>query len=174
MWNAFFQLLRIDYICDSFTLKLKSARKIEKTKNVEIDCIRHIKKSEPFKRLKRKRNQNDHSTELETILADRKSAKKSTHVLKWMLRARTECWRRMRCTRSFHHVTSSELWCTSKMIYLTRRDSHHQLWCTLKMIYLMRRDSHHQLWCTSKVVHITRRDSHQKLFTSSAYSSKVL
>ncbi len=174
MWNAFFQLLRINYICDSFTLKLKSARKVEKAKNVEIGCIRHIKKSEPFKRPKRKRNQNDHSTELETTLADRKSAKKSTHVLKWMLGARTECWRRMRRTRSFHHVTSSELWCTPKMVYLTRRGSHHQLWCTPKMVYPMRRDSHHQLWCTPKVVHTTRRGSHQKLFTLSAYSSEVL
>ncbi len=61
---------------------MKSAKKVEKTKNVEIDCIRHIKKSEPFERLKRKRNQNDHDTELETTLADRKSAKKSTHMLK--------------------------------------------------------------------------------------------
>ena len=33
-------------------MKLKSARK---TKNVKIDCIRHVKKSECFKMLKRKR-----------------------------------------------------------------------------------------------------------------------
>lgn len=74
--------MRIDYICGSFTLKLKSARKVGKAKNVEIGCIRHIKKSGPFKRPKRKGNQNDHGTGLETTLADRKSAKKSTHVLK--------------------------------------------------------------------------------------------
>ncbi len=51
MWNASFQLLAINYICGSFTVKLKSARK---AKNVEIGCIRHVKKSGRFKRPKRK------------------------------------------------------------------------------------------------------------------------
>jgi hypothetical protein len=61
--------LIVDYICGSYTLKLKLkfARKVGKAKNVEIGCIRHIKKSGPFKRPKRRGNQNDHSTGLETI-----------------------------------------------------------------------------------------------------------
>jgi len=82
IWNAFFYLLIIDYICDSYTLKLKFAKKIKKTRNVKIDCIKHIKKSESLKDSKKERIKIIIAQNLKLFLTNRKLAKTSRHVLK--------------------------------------------------------------------------------------------
>jgi len=53
---------------------------------------------------------------------------------KWMLK-KDEAHQQASRTRSFHHVTSSGLWCTPKVVYTTRRGPHHKAWFTPKFVH---------------------------------------
>jgi len=73
-------------------------------------------------------------------------------------------------TMSFHHVTTSGLWCTPKMVHITSRGIHpqwytppalvytqnglpHEAWFTPSAVVHTRSGPHHKAWFTPKVVH---------------------
>ncbi len=101
----------------------------------------------------------------------------SGRIQKWMLRARSECWRRMRRTNKLREqgafITwliagcgAHQKWSTPPAVVYTQSGIHHEAWSTPPAVVYTSNGLPHEAWfTTSAVVHTKSGPHHKAWFT---------